>query len=130
MIENPDRLNSPRPLVSVGMPVRNGARTLERAVRSITGQSYGNLEIVVSDNASSDETPEILRRLAVEDHRIRVVRHETATTALENFRAAFEATTGEFFLWAAHDDLRSTNYVEVLLTGFWIRRAPPSRSPM
>lgn len=52
------------PLVSVGMPVYNGAKTLRRAMDSILGQDYSNFEFIISDNASTDETPEICREYA------------------------------------------------------------------
>ena len=107
-----------QPLVSVGVPVRNGDATLERALESVVGQTYANLEIIISDNGSTDGTRSIGETFAARDPRIRYVRHDSAMTALANFRYVFDQSRGNFFMWAAHDDVRSQNYVETLLRGF------------
>jgi glycosyltransferase involved in cell wall biosynthesis len=99
------------------MPVRNGGATIRLAVESVLAQSYADLEIIISDNCSSDETEETCREVAAIDPRIRYVRQPQKLTATENFRYVFEQSIGEFFLWAAHDDLRSANYLEVLVLG-------------
>lgn len=106
------------PLVSVGMPIRNGARTLERAILSVVTQSYSNLEIIISNNGSQDATDEICRRFAQKDHRIVYFQQPAPLTAIENFRFVFEHARGKYFLWAAHDDLRDENYITTLLNGF------------
>jgi glycosyltransferase involved in cell wall biosynthesis len=111
-----------RPLVSVGVPVRNGGATLGRVLEGLVTQSYPNLEIVISDNASSDTTEDLGRRMAARDPRVRYVRHEQPLPVLDNYRYVFSETHGELFMWAAHDDFRSPNYVETLVDVF--RRRP------
>lgn len=110
-------MNRTKGLVSVGVPVMNGGATIRLAVESILRQSYANLEIIISDNCSTDATEATCRELAASDSRIRYVRQPQRLTALENFRYVFEQSSGEFFMWAAHDDLRSPNYVDVLTHG-------------
>lgn len=105
-------------LVSVGIPVYNGAATIQVAVESVLSQTYGNLEITISDNCSTDETEEICRELASKDSRVRYVRQDSRLTALNNYRYVFEQSKGAHFMWAAHDDLRASNYVEVLRRHF------------
>ncbi len=107
----------PQRLVSVGVPIRNGAATLRRALDSIVAQTYENLEIIISDNQSSDDTESICREYASRDPRVRYMRQSQPLTAVENFRAVADASHGEFFIWAAYDDLRDSNYVETLLRG-------------
>lgn len=102
-------------LVSVGVPVRDGAPELEAALASVRGQSYENLEILVSDNRSSDDTAAICARHAEADPRIRVHRQPQQLTAGDNFRFVAERARGEYFMWAAHDDTHSRNYVAGLL---------------
>lgn len=104
------------PLVSVGVPVRNGAAGIARALASLTQQTYTNLEIIVSDNESDDNTAEIVTRAAAADTRIRLVRQATDIGMFRNFRAVVDEAKGEFFLWAAHDDVREPDYVEHLLS--------------
>lgn len=98
------------------MPVHNGASTLQRALASVLGQTYENIEIILSDNASSDDTPAIAQRAAEQDARVRYFRQPKAISAWENFRFVLEQATGEYFFWAADDDLRSPDYVERLLS--------------
>ncbi len=57
-------------LVSIGLPVRNGEKHVEKVVRSVLGQDHEYIELVISDNASTDGTEEICRELARSDQRI------------------------------------------------------------
>lgn len=107
-----------KPLVSIGVPVRNGSRGLRRALSSLVDQTYPNLEIIISDNCSDDDTESICRGFADRDSRITYCRQASPLTATVNFRFVFERSHGKYFMWAAHDDWRSPNYVEVLLRGF------------
>jgi len=102
------------PLVSVGMPVRNGGVLLKAAINDVLAQSWPNLEIIISDNCSSDGTQALCEAFAREDSRIAYHRQSTTLTAYENFRFVLEQASGEFFMWAAHDDLRSADYIERL----------------
>src|SRR5689334_15202370 len=104
-------------LVSVGVPVRNGAASLRFALESIRRQTHADLEVVISDNGSTDGSAEICAEYAARDTRFRVLRHDQPLSALRNFRCVFDASRGPYFMWAAHDDWRVENYVEVLLAG-------------
>jgi glycosyltransferase involved in cell wall biosynthesis len=95
-----------RPLVSIGMPVYNGARYLREALDSLLAQDYPNFELIVSDNASEDETEAICRAYAARDGRIRYFRAEENRGAAWNFNHVFERASGPYFMWAAFDDLR------------------------
>jgi glycosyltransferase involved in cell wall biosynthesis len=107
-------LPPPSVKVSIGMPVHNGAATLRRALDSVLGQDHADLEVVLSDNASTDDTPTIARQAAEQDPRIRYFRQPRPIPAWENFRFVLEQATGDYFLWAADDDLHSPNYVDTL----------------
>ncbi|MCP3853122.1 MAG: glycosyltransferase family 2 protein [Actinomycetia bacterium] len=99
-------------LVSFGMPVHNGGDYLELAVRSILGQTYENLEIHIADNASTDNTEEICRVLAAEDSRISYARQERNLGAAANYNSTVDRSGGEYFKWAAHDDIIEPTFVE------------------
>lgn len=99
------------PLVSVGMPVYNGARFLGEALDSIRAQTHRNLDIVISDNGSTDATPELCRMAAAVDSRIRYFRQEMVLSANDNFHFVREQRRGAYFLWAAHDDVREPDFV-------------------
>lgn len=94
------------PDITVGLPVRNGAPEITRAVNAISSQTYGNFTLLISDNASSDDTPFLCERLAADDPsgRIQFTRHASDLGALANFRFILDAARTPFFMWAAHDD--------------------------
>lgn len=96
--------------VSVGVPVRNGGDHLDDALRALRAQTYREISIVVCDNASTDHTPKICEKHAV-DPRLTVHRWERDVGASENFNRAFQLSEGAFFMWAAHDDWIEPNYI-------------------
>jgi len=106
------------PLVTLGVPVRNGAAMLRAALDSIVAQDYPNIEIIVSDNASDDATPEILAEYAARHPNMRVIRQEKALGAFDNFLFVMRQAKGQFFAWCAHDDTRSKDFVSMLLPAF------------
>lgn len=92
------------PLISIGMPVYNGANYIERSIASILAQDYDNIELIIADNASLDATQSICRQFAARDARIRYYRNETNIGAARNYNNVFALATGRYFKWAAHDD--------------------------
>lgn len=95
------------PLVTVGMPVRNGAAHLAEAVESVLAQDYPSLEVVICDNASDDATPSIARELASRDGRVRYERNPQDIGLLPNFARVRDLARGRYFTWLGHDDLLS-----------------------
>jgi len=93
------------PRVSIGLPVYNGENFLAQAIESILGQTFTDFELIISDNASTDRTEEIARSYAAIDRRIRFVRHGVNCGASKNWNLVFELARGEYFKWAAHDDV-------------------------
>lgn len=98
-------IQSPLPLVSIGLPVHNGERFLASAIESILSQTYSHFELIISDNASTDGTQAICRAFAALDKRVQYVRNKTNLGAARNYNATIERATGTYFKWAAHDDL-------------------------
>jgi glycosyltransferase involved in cell wall biosynthesis len=92
------------PRVSIGLPVFNGEAFLREAIDSVLGQSFGDLELVISDNASTDATAEICREYVARDPRVRYYRNDTNMGAARNYGRAFELARGEYFKWLAADD--------------------------
>lgn len=99
------------PLVSIGVPVFNGEKDISRALDSLLGQDYSNLEIIISDNASEDATPEICAAYAQKDRRIKYYHSEKNLGSVWNFNRVFELSYGKYFMWAAHDDQRKPSFV-------------------
>ncbi len=99
-------------LVSICIPVWNGADMLHRAIESCIHQSYKNIEIIISDNASEDATSDVARHYQSLDKRVRYFRNERNIGGVGNFRKAIEAASGEFVQTLSHDDWLSHGYVE------------------
>lgn len=104
--------NRPIPRVSVGLPVYNGERYLAEAIDSLLAQTYDDFELIISDNASTDATQEICRGYCELDSRVSYTRNETNIGAAANYNRVFELSRGEYFRWAAHDDVCKPEFVE------------------
>ena len=104
--------------MSVGVPVRNGARFLAETLDSLLAQSYADFELLISDNASTDETETICRAYAARDPRIHFFRSDVDLGLAGNYNFLFLQARGKYFKWAAADDLHEPDYlrrcVEVL----------------
>jgi glycosyltransferase involved in cell wall biosynthesis len=99
--------------VSIGVPVYNGGSLLSEMLESLVTQTFTDFEIVISDNASTDDTSETARRFAERDRRVRYYRNDTNIGAAPNFNRVFElANNPVYFKWAAHDDLYKPTYLE------------------
>ena len=93
------------PLVTIGMPIYNEERFLEQALDSLRAQDYENIQILISDNASTDSTGDICSRAAEQDDRVQYSRASENIGAAANFRRVVEMAEGTYFMWAAgHDE--------------------------
>lgn len=105
-------MNPLAPRVSIGMPVYNGARYIKEAIDSLLTQTYADFELIISDNASTDSTPDIIKEYAQKDHRIRYYRNEKNLGLSANLNRVYELACGEYFMVAHHDDVRAPEYLE------------------
>jgi glycosyltransferase involved in cell wall biosynthesis len=101
-----------RPMVSVGLPVYNGETYLRQVLDSVLSQTFGEFELVISDNASTDGTEKICLEYAAADPRIRYHRQSQNRGITWNFRQVVLLSAGRYFLWTSHDDLLASNYIE------------------
>lgn len=92
------------PLVSIGLPVRNAGGRVAEVVSSVLSQDYERLELVISDNASTDDTEEVCRILAAADSRIVYHRQGHNVGLLNNFIRTITLARGELFRWIGDDD--------------------------
>lgn len=104
------------PRVSVAVPVYNGERYLGEALESLLAQTFGDFELIICDNASTDGTGEIARSYAAKDRRVRYVRNERNLGLGGNVRRAFELSSGAYFRWHAADDLSGPETLERCVT--------------
>lgn len=101
--------------VTIGIPVFNGQDQLEECLDCIVNQTFSDIEILVFDNASTDSTQKIAERFAAADNRIKYTRRCENVGAVRNFIAPLEQATTPYFMWRAHDDISSLDYVEKLV---------------
>ena len=99
------------PLVSVGLPTFNRATSLQRAMDSVLAQDYHGLELVISDNASSDLTESLCTDYCARDKRVKYTRQPTNRGAFENFLTVLAQSTGKYFMWLGDDDWLGQSYI-------------------
>ncbi len=99
------------PLISIGLPVYNGQQFIVEAIESALAQSHGHLELIVCDNASTDDTPRIARAFADRDPRVRYYRRSTNVGPSANFNRAFRLSRGSYFKWLAADDVCDRDFL-------------------
>lgn len=99
------------PMVSVGVPVYNEAKFLRSSLEALVTQDYENIEIIISDNGSTDETPDICREFADKYPFVSFHRFKENSGAANNFNHVFNCSSGKYFMWAAGHDRWSSNYI-------------------
>jgi len=100
------------PLVTVGVPTYNRPCGLRRTLDCISNQTYQNLEIIISDNASSESMVEkVVQEYKKDDDRIIYIKHEKNEGAIFNFRFLLKQAKGSFFMWAADDDEWDSEFI-------------------
>ncbi len=100
------------PLVTIGLPAYNRERLLKQSLDSLLAQTYTNFTLVISDNASTDATPEICMEYARRDSRIKYHRNAVNIGNPRNFNRVFELTTTPYLKWSTTDDLWEPTFVE------------------
>jgi glycosyltransferase involved in cell wall biosynthesis len=108
-------MSAETPLVSIGLPVYNGASTLRRAIDSLLAQDYPNFELVISDNASGDQTAAICEEYQAKDKRVHFFHNDANQGMVWNFKRVLNQAQGEYFMWAAHDDRWAPQFISSLL---------------
>jgi glycosyltransferase involved in cell wall biosynthesis len=100
------------PVVSIGLPVYNGGRFLTQALDSMLGQSFQDVELIISDNASTDETAAICQAYALRDPRVRYIRQAENIGAPRNWNFVAEQARGKYFKWSTANDFCADSMLE------------------
>lgn len=100
------------PAVTVGLPTYNRAGRLVRAIESVLSQTHADLELLISDNASTDDTAQVCARYGREDARVRYVRHSQNVGLTANFNSVFHEARGRYVMALADDDWLEPEYVQ------------------
>ncbi|MFD3330889.1 glycosyltransferase family 2 protein [Streptomyces sp. NPDC058701] len=105
-----------RPLISIGLPVYNGARFLDETITSLLAQDFNDFELLIADNASTDDTTLICAHHARQDSRVTVHRNPQNKGAAWNYNRLVDLARGKYFKWAAYDDLLHISFLSSCLT--------------
>jgi glycosyltransferase involved in cell wall biosynthesis len=97
--------------LTIGLPVFNGEAYLREAIESLLSQTYSDFELIISDNASTDRTPNICLDFIKKDHRIRYYRNKKNMGIAWNYNQVFYLSSSQYFKWAAHDDIHHPEYL-------------------
>ena len=100
------------PIVSIGLPVYNGEDFLKYALDSLLSQTFRDFELIISDNASTDNTPKICQEYVLRDKRIRYIRQNNNMGALWNFNFVLKQSNKEYFIWVSADDKLHPEFLE------------------
>jgi len=103
--------------VIIGLPVYNGQKHLGAAIESHLCQTYGDFELVISDNGSTDATPELCAGYAKQDARVKYLRSDVNRGILWNHRRVFEGVdnTTQYFRWAGGDDIMEPGLLQAMV---------------
>ncbi len=105
------------PKVSIVLPTYNGSKHLKESIDSCLNQTYQNIELIIVDDCSTDETPDIVR--SYNDPRVRYVRNETNQRLPRSLNIGFALATGEYLTWTSDDNEFLPEAIEMML-GFLI----------
>ena len=103
------------PLVSLGVPVLNGENNIINVLESINRQTYNNLEVIVSDNHSTDRTSELVLNFIKDKQNFKYVRHERDMGTGWSFAEMIRLTHGTYFGRVAADTTIAPNFVKRLV---------------
>jgi len=104
-----------QPLVSIAMCTYNGAASINDQMDSIIQQTYRHLEIVIVDDCSADNTPELIQEYQVRDNRIRFYRNDKNLGYNKNFEKACLLTTGNYIAISDQDDIWDLHKIEIMM---------------
>ena len=109
------RTYDPSALVSIVLPVYNGARYLGFSIESCLKQTHRNLELIIVDDCSTDETPAIISKYADLDWRLKHVRNERNLGLPESLNVGFGIALGQFLTWTSDDNLYAPTAIEYMV---------------
>ena len=103
------------PLVSIGVPTYNRAEDLRACLTNLTGLAYRNIEIIISDNHSTDSTSKVCKSFIKKDKRIHYYKQPSTVPGEKNFAYVLQKAKGKYFFIAADDDIRARTYITDLI---------------
>jgi glycosyltransferase involved in cell wall biosynthesis len=100
------------PVISIGMPVYNGGAHIRFTLEGLLAQSFGDFELIISDNASTDATRDVIEDCMLRDARIHYERQSVNIGANPNSSLVMRRARGEFFKWSSSSDWCAPTFLE------------------
>lgn len=107
------------PLISIILPVYNGERFLEEAIESILSQTFSNFELIIVNDASSDNSLKIAEEFAKKDKRLKILSNEKNLRLPGSLNRGHVLSSGKFLTWTSDDNILKPNFLQSLLTGIY-----------
>ena len=104
------------PDVFIGLTIYNGERFLDEAINSLLSQTYGNFTLFISDDASTDGSRLVCEKYAGRDPRVKYYRQPKNMGMFPNFNFVLDKAHGDYFMWAAQDDIREKDYIKTCVS--------------
>ena len=105
-------VTDPTPMVTVGVPVFNGETFLAESLDSLRRQTVRDIEVIISDNGSTDRSVQIAERFCEQDPRFRLIRHKVNQGGAFNHNFVVDQARAPFFKWGSHDDVCGPTLLE------------------
>ena len=106
-----------RSLVNIGMPIYNESLYIGKAIKSVLNQEFTDFQLIISDNASTDQTLAICEEYAAKDSRISIVKNRINIGASDNFKQSFELSNSQYFVWISGHDLWHPQFLSKCVAG-------------
>ena len=100
------------PIITIGLPSYNGEKTIRRTIESILAQTVTNFKLIISDDKSTDSTPQICREYEKKDKRIKFIQKNKNEGWIKNFRSLAKKSNTKYFVWIANDDYWDKQFIE------------------
>jgi len=103
---------SKNPEISIGLPIYNGEKFIRKRLENILSQTFNDFELIISDNASTDDSVKICKEFMEKDSRIKLYVQDKNIGQFNNYNFILDHVLGKYFLWIAADDLLSPKFLE------------------
>ena len=107
-----NKMENLSPKVSIVLPTYNGAKYIRQSIDSCLSQTYTNIELIVVDDGSTDQTPEIVK--SCRDQRVRYIRNEKNMRLPRSLNIGFAAAAGEYLTWTSDDNYYDPQAIAVM----------------
>lgn len=107
-------MSTKSPKVSIILPTYNGQQYIKKSIESCLNQTYQNIELIIVDDASTDETPNIIRQYAERDSRIRAITNKKNKKLPGSLNIGHEACSGDLITWTSDDNFYRDDAIEIM----------------